>query len=59
MRSDLEAILLAAECVADGISGARRIDWPDTAHLPSMESPQGFLTLLRDWLAHRSPPDQA
>jgi len=35
----------------EGIPGARRVDWPDTAHLPSMERPADFLVLLRDWLA--------
>ena len=48
---DLDAILDAARRVADGIPGARRTDWPDAAHLPSMERPDDFLTLLVDWLA--------
>jgi len=48
---DLEAIIDAARRVADGIIGARRVDWPDTAHLPSLERPDEFLALLRDWLA--------
>ena len=48
---DLEAIIDTARRVADGIIGARRVDWPDTAHLPSLERPDEFLALLRDWLA--------
>jgi len=48
---DLEAIIDTARRVADGIIDARRVDWPDTAHLPSMERPDEFLALLRDWLA--------
>jgi len=48
---DLQAIHDAARRVTDGIASARRVDWPDTAHLPSMERPDDFLTLLRDWLA--------
>lgn len=48
---DLDAVHDAAWRVTDGISGARRVDWPGTAHLPSMERPDDFLALLRDWLA--------
>jgi len=48
---DLQAIHDAARRVTDGIASARRVDWPDTAHLPSMERPDDFLALLRDWLA--------
>ncbi len=47
---DLDAIHDAAARVAAGVPGARRVDWPDTAHLPSMERPEEFLTLLRDWV---------
>lgn len=53
---DLEAIHEAARCVADGIAGASLVNWPDTAHLPSMERPDDFLALLRDWLALSEPP---
>ena len=31
--------------MTQGIAGARRVDWPDTAHLPSMERPADFLVL--------------
>jgi 3-oxoadipate enol-lactonase len=47
---DLDAIQQTAGRVTEGIAGARRVDWPDTAHLPSMERPADFLVLLRDWL---------
>ena len=47
---DLDAIQQTAGRVTAGIAGARRVDWPDTAHLPSMERPADFLVLLRDWL---------
>lgn len=47
---DLDAIRDTAQRVSDGIPGARRVDWPDTAHLPSMERPEDFSALLRDWL---------
>lgn len=48
---DLDAIHDAAHRVATGTPGARRVDWPDTAHLPSMEHPAEFTALLLDWLA--------
>ncbi|MDT0442521.1 alpha/beta fold hydrolase [Streptomyces johnsoniae] len=48
---DLLAIHDAARRVAADIPGARRVDWPDAAHLPSLEQPAEFLTLLRTWLA--------
>jgi 3-oxoadipate enol-lactonase len=53
---DIDAITQTAARVADAIPGARRVDWPDTAHLPSMERPADFLTLLRDSLAGGSGP---
>jgi pimeloyl-ACP methyl ester carboxylesterase len=48
---DLETTDDAAARVVAGITGARRIDWPDAAHLPSLERPQAFLDLLMDWTA--------
>lgn len=47
---DLDAIHEAADRVTEDIAGARRVDWSDTAHLPSMERPADFLALLRNWL---------
>jgi len=47
---DLDAIHDATRRIADGIRDVRRVNWPDTAHLPSMERPDDFLALLRDWL---------
>ena len=49
---DLDAILDTARRVTDEIPNARRVDWPDTAHLASMECPDDFLALLRHWLGH-------
>ena len=46
----LDAIHAAARRVVDGLPGARRVDWPHTAHLPSMERPGDFLALLQNWL---------
>lgn len=48
---DLDAILDTARRVTEGIPDARLVDWPDTAHLPSMERPDDFWSLLGDWLA--------
>ena len=45
---DLETTDDAAARVVAGIAGARRIDWPDVAHLPSLEHPQAFLDLLME-----------
>ena len=33
-----------------GCRGSRRVDWPDVAHLPSMERPEEFATLVLGWL---------
>ena len=52
---DLDAIHDAARRITDGIPDVRRVDWPDTAHLPSMERPHDFLALLRDWLKPSEP----
>ena len=53
---DLDAIHRAARKVTNGIAGARLVHWPDTAHLPSMERPNDFLALLRDWLRASEAP---
>ncbi|HEX8487196.1 MAG TPA: alpha/beta fold hydrolase [Propionibacteriaceae bacterium] len=47
---DVGAIHDAADRLVQGIPDVRRVDWPDVAHLPSMERPEDFLRLLRDWL---------
>jgi pimeloyl-ACP methyl ester carboxylesterase len=52
---DLQAVHDAARRLVVGIAGARRVDWPGTAHLPSLERAEDFLALLRDWLPRRSP----
>lgn len=48
---DLQAVHDAARRVSEGITDARLVEWPGTAHLPSLERPDEFLALLRDWLA--------
>lgn len=47
---DLDATHDAADRVCAGIPNVERVDWADSAHLPSLERPDRFLTLLRDWL---------
>lgn len=56
---DLDAIHDATDRVVAGVAGARRVDWPDVAHLPSMERPDDFAALLRDWLAERGLRERA
>lgn len=46
---DLDAVQVAASRVVAGVPGARRVAWPGTAHLPSLERPAEFTRLL---LAH-------
>jgi 3-oxoadipate enol-lactonase len=48
---DLDAIRDTAARVTAGLPHAREVDWPDTAHLPSVERPEAFLDLLREWLS--------
>lgn len=48
---DLDAIAAAADAVLAGVPGSRRVDWPDVAHLPSMERPADFAALVLGWLA--------
>jgi pimeloyl-ACP methyl ester carboxylesterase len=53
---DLDTTHDAAARVVSGIPGARRIDWPDVAHLPSMERPQECSDLMLDWTAEELHP---
>jgi 3-oxoadipate enol-lactonase len=47
---DLDTVHDAAARVVAGIAGARRVDWPDAGHLPSLENPAAFAGLLREWV---------
>jgi len=47
---DLDTIHDAAGRVTAGIAGARRVDWPEAGHLPSLEDPAAFTSLLLDWV---------
>lgn len=39
---DIDSIRMAADMVTTRVSGARLVEWPDVAHLPSMERPDDF-----------------
>jgi 3-oxoadipate enol-lactonase len=54
---DLDTVHDAAGRVVSGIAGARRADWPQAGHLPSLERPEDFLGLLRAWTAEPSAQD--
>jgi len=47
---DLDTVRDAAGRVAAGIADARRVDWPDAGHLPSLEDPAAFARLLLQWV---------
>jgi 3-oxoadipate enol-lactonase len=51
---DLDTVHDAASRVVAGIAGARRVDWPDAGHLPSLEDPAAFASLLREWIKDTS-----
>jgi 3-oxoadipate enol-lactonase len=51
---DLDTVHDAAGRVLAGIAGARRVDWPDAGHLPSLENPAAFAGLLREWVQDTS-----
>ncbi|GID91442.1 alpha/beta fold hydrolase [Amorphoplanes digitatis] len=49
---DLATTRDSADRVCAGLTQVRRVDWPDVAHLPSLEQPDRFLALLLDWVAN-------
>lgn len=48
---DIDSIGLAAERLVRGLGEAIGVDWPDVAHLPSMERPDDFAAMVLDWVA--------
>jgi 3-oxoadipate enol-lactonase len=46
---DLDTTHDAVQRIRAAAPRVRRVDWPDVAHLPSMEKPQPFLDLLLYW----------
>jgi pimeloyl-ACP methyl ester carboxylesterase len=53
---DLDTVHDAAGRLVSGIAKARRVDWPDVGHLPSLERPADFLGLLREWTTKPARP---
>lgn len=47
---DLDTVQEAADRVAAGIAGAAQQRWSGVAHLPSLEEPERFTRLLREWV---------
>ena len=47
---DLDTVHDAAGRVVAGVADAKRVDWPDAGHLPSLENPAAFAALLLDWI---------
>jgi 3-oxoadipate enol-lactonase len=47
---DLDTVHDAAGRVVAGIAGARRVNWPNAGHLPSLEDPVAFTKLLQEWV---------
>lgn len=43
---DVDAIDCAGRHVVQQVAGARLVEWPDVAHLPSMERPDDFVALV-------------
>jgi 3-oxoadipate enol-lactonase len=46
---DLADVRDTARTIAEGVTGARLVDWPAVAHLPPMERPAEFARLAADW----------
>ena len=47
---DMDAVRRAADLLTAEVVGVRRVDWPEVAHLPSMERPDDFVRLVLDWV---------
>lgn len=47
---DLDTILDSADRLEHALDDVTRVDWPDVAHLPSLEQPERFTDLLLEWL---------
>ena len=48
---DIDSVRMAAAMASrQRVPGARLVEWPDVAHLPSMERPDEFAALVLDWV---------
>ncbi len=50
-RHDQPGVLETADILANGITGARKVELPGVAHLPNLEAPDRFNALLVEFLA--------
>ena len=48
---DIDAIGQAAAGLVAGVPDAQGVEWPDVAHVPSMERPDDFAALVLEWVA--------
>lgn len=48
---DMDTIRGTADLLAAKVPHVRRVDWPDVAHLPSLERPNDFAALTINWVA--------
>ena len=44
-----------SEEMAAGIAGAELVEFPDSAHLPTMENPEAVVAAMKGWLGRSSP----
>lgn len=51
---DVSVAQHAARMLLDGIADAEGARFPDAAHLPSVEHPERFTELVRDWMSRHS-----
>jgi pimeloyl-ACP methyl ester carboxylesterase len=51
---DVTDAKVAAELLTAGIPDAEQQRFPDAAHLPSVEHPERFTSVLRDWLTRHA-----
>jgi 3-oxoadipate enol-lactonase len=52
---DLDAVRAAAEVVTARVPEAWHEEWPDTAHLPSLERPDDVTALVTRWVGSAAP----
>lgn len=51
---DTSGTRASADLLTQGVAGAERVDFPDSAHLPSLEHPGRFNAALRDFVARQA-----
>ena len=52
---DSPSTRVAAAAIVAAVPGARRIDLPDVAHMPSLERPEWFTATLLEFLGASVP----